>query len=235
MIHYHGTAITPVECAIRVLRARHAFISYEGKRTLGIAIEFCQSFALDNGAFAVWRRGMKPDWDGYYEWVSDISRRPNFDFAIVPDTIDGTEKDNDALIKSWPLRRSIGVPVWHLHESLDKLRNLAAEWDRVALGSSGDYATVGSTGWWLRIRQAMDVVCDEEGFPKTKLHGLRMLNPRIFGKLPLSSADSTNVAQNKGTKWGGRYEPATPGTKAVVIAERVELSPAAIKWSDKND
>lgn len=229
MIHYHGTPLTPVEVAYRVLRARHAFISYANPETLPIATEVCQSFALDNGAFSVWRRGDEPDWVGYYEWVGDVSRRPNFDWAIIPDMIDGTEEENDKLIAECPLSRTIGVPVWHLHESIKKLERLCDEWHRVALGSSGAYDTPGSNQWWMRMQQAMSAICDEDGYPKAKLHGLRMLNPALFS-IPFSSCDSTNIAQNKGVAWRGQYEPATPATKAVVIAERIELSPSAPAW-----
>jgi hypothetical protein len=215
---------------MRVLKGRHAFISYAAPETLPIAVEFCQSFALDNGAFSVWRQGMEPEWSKYYDWVADI-RSPNLDWAIIPDVIDGNEEDNDKLLNEWPLKRSIGVPVYHLHESLDRLRRLVDEWDRIALGSSGAYDTPNTTQWWMRINQIMDVICDCDGYPRVKVHGLRMLNPEVFGRIPLSSADSTNVCQNKGIAWRGRYEPATAATKAVVIAERIEMSPHAVVWN----
>lgn len=230
MIHYHGTPITPVEAAIRVLRGRHAFISYVAPETLPIAYEFCQSFALDNGAFSVWKRGESPDWCGYYDWVGDAARRPGFDFAIIPDVIDGSEEENDQLISEWP-HGTKGAPVWHLHESLDRLRELAANWPRVALGSSGAFSTPNTQQWWIRMQQVMDAICDDDGYPVVQLHGLRMLNPEIFRLIPFASADSTNVAQNKGISWRGRYEPATVATKAVVIAERIEMAEHAVCWN----
>jgi hypothetical protein len=46
------------------------------------------------------------------------------------------------------------------------------------------------------MKSAMRVCCDASGMPRTRLHGLRMLNPELFSQLPLSSADSTNVARN---------------------------------------
>jgi hypothetical protein len=54
-------------------------------------------------------------------------RAPNFDFAIIPDVIDGDEAANDALINLWPWIREkhMSAPVWHLHESLDRLMRLA--------------------------------------------------------------------------------------------------------------
>lgn len=213
---------------MRCLAGRHAFISYEATQSLPIAMEVCQSFALDNGAFTVWRQGRTPDWRGYYQWVESIMNHPGFDFAVIPDVIDGSEEENDKLLANWP--HSCGVPVWHLHESIARLERLADNYPRVALGSSGHYSSPGSEQWWMRISQAMKALCDDDGHPRTKLHGLRMLNPEIFRHLPLSSADSTNVAQNMGLSWRGAYEPATKSTKAIVIAERIETSPFATRW-----
>ncbi len=45
------------------------------------------------------------------------------------------------------------------------------------------------------MAQAMAQACDL-GRPRVKLHGLRMLDVEVFSRLPLASADSTNVARN---------------------------------------
>jgi hypothetical protein len=70
----------------------------------------------------------------------------------------------------------------------------------------------------------MDAICDEEGRPTCKLHGLRMLDPTIFSQLPFASADSTNVAQNIGIdqKWRHAYAPVTKAARALVMADRIE-------------
>ena len=77
----------------------------------------------------------------------------------------------------------------------------------------------------------MDAVCDEQGRPSARLHGLRMLNPKIFARLPLASADSTNAAMNCGAlSRFGMYVPPTAAQRAAVIAERIETAPAAMVW-----
>lgn len=201
MIHYHGTPIGGSrEMAPIFLLGRHAFVSFAHQEQLQIVAECCQSFAFDNGAFSAWMGG-KPvsDWSGYYEWVLEWHRHPGFDWAVIPDVIDGSEADNDALIVEWRnsmARPYVGVPVWHLHESLYRLRRLAVEWPRVALGSSGEWATVGDERWVARMHLAMGTLCGAGNRPICKLHGLRMLNPEIFTCWPLSSADSTNAGQN---------------------------------------
>jgi hypothetical protein len=77
----------------------------------------------------------------------------------------------------------------------------------------------------------MTVLCDAEGRPRCKLHGLRMLNPEIFTQLPLSSADSTNAAQNKDLlNRYGMYPPPTSSQRAAVIADRIEAHNSAPLW-----
>lgn len=206
---------------------------------ISLAIEVCQSFAVDNGAFSAWKNG-KPiaDWSRYYEWVGVIHRYPSFDFAVIPDVIDGDEQANDALVAEWPWRgtakgRSVGAPVWHMHESLGRLQRLALEWPRVCIGSSGEFSTVGDSKWWGRIAVAMNTVCDKNGTPFCKLHGLRMLNPDVFSRLPLSSADSTNIARNVGidSRWSGPYSPASKPARAAILRGRIEAAQSLPFWT----
>ena len=77
--------------------------------------------------------------------------------------------------------------------------------------------------------EAMDVIC-EDGQPKCKLHGLRMLDPNIFIRLPLSSADSTNAERN-GMHSDRHYVPPTRGQRSAVIAWRVENNQSAETWA----
>ncbi len=232
MIHYHGTPITPEVDAVRILRGRHAMVSFANKQQIISVSEVCQSFALDNGAFSAWRAGCPiSDWNPYYGWVRDWARHPGFDFALVPDVIDGTEEDNNALIAQWPHGVLAGCPIWHLHESLQKLTRLCEFWPRVALGSSGDYAVIGTPQWRNRMCEAMNAACPF-GYPQAKLHGLRMLDPVIFGMFPFSSADSTNVARNIGidSAWKGTYSPNSKAVRGVVLAERIESTQSASRW-----
>ena len=236
MIHYHGLPITPASAAIAAVGGGHAFVSFRYPDQLGLVLECCQSFAVDNGAFSAWKSGEPvTDWSRYYEWVSELHRYPNFDFAVIPDVIDGNEADNDALIAEWPWKARhahVGAPVWHMHESIERLEYLAHEWPRICIGSSGQFATVGDGKWWSRMADAMNAVTDKQGLPVAKLHGLRMLNTDVFSRLPLSSADSTNIAQNVGidSKWRGTYTPASKDSKARVLRDRIESCQSLTFW-----
>lgn len=235
MIHYHGTPIGGTrQDVVRFLTGRHAFVSFARQDDIGTVMEVCQSFALDNGAFSLWKKGGDVDVVDYLAWVNSVGTHPSCDWCIIPDKIDGTEEQNYELVIRW-LRMSCkvqSVPVWHLHESLDYLDWLVSNFYRVALGSSGQWATPGTDSWWLRMSDAMRVVCDTSGRPRCKIHGLRMLDPAVFTALPLASADSTNAAVNCGSvSRFGMYVPPTAGQRAEVIAARIEAHNSAHVWS----
>jgi len=232
MIHYHGTPIGGSrQDTARFLVGRHALIPYPRQDDVGIAAEVCQSFVFDNGAFTIWKQGGRLDVEGYVAWCDVWHRHPGFDWALIPDVIEGDEAENDALLADWP-GHIRGVPVWHMHESFDRLVRLGHDWPVVALGSSGRWASVGTESWWQRMGEAMNALCDEHGRPPCRLHGLRMLNPDVFARLPLASADSTNAAVNSGSLARfGMYVPPTSSQRAAVIAERVESQNSAAVWS----
>lgn len=234
MIHYHGLPITPATAAVQTLNSGHGFVSYAHSDQLSIAIECCQSYAIDNGAFSAWKSG-KPvqDWEPFYAWAESCRMTPSCDFAVIPDVIDGDEKANDDLLAQWPLPRWFGAPVWHMHESTERLERLVAEWPRICIGSSAEFSSVNSAEWWKRIAQAMRVVCDKQWRPRCKVHGLRMLNPAVFSKLPFSSADSTNIGRNVGIdqKWKGTYTPPTKEARAQVMRSRIEAFNSPATWN----
>lgn len=234
MIHYHGLPITPATAALAAVSGGHAFVSFRYPEQLGITLEVCQSFAVDNGAFSAWKSGNPVvDWTRYYEWVAFLHRIPSFDFAVIPDVIDGDEDANDALVEQWPWDGGVGAPVWHLHESIERLQRLAHSWPRLCIGSSGEYATIGTGKWWNRMAEAMNAICDRDGRPITKIHGLRMLDSDVFSRFPFASADSTNIAQNVGIdgKWRGTYTPCNKETRAVVMRSRIESNQSLCFWT----
>lgn len=238
MIHYHGTPLSGDNfVAIRALKGKHAMVSFAASGQMEIVAEVCQSFCIDNGAFTTWKTGKAYDIEKYAEFISDWHTHPGFDFYCIPDVIDGDEKENLAMVGKW--RNLVnykifnkGAPVWHMHEAIEVLKIYVHAYDRVCIGSSGEYAVVGDNKWWSRIAEAMSAICDD-GRPRAKLHGLRMLDPTIFSHLPLSSADSTNVARNIGIdgRWNGSYAPRSRETRAAILMERIESHASAAKWN----
>lgn len=234
MIHYHGTPITP-RARLLELAGRSFCVSYADPRDVAVCHEMGQSVMLDNGAFSFWRDKMEGrplskkataaangDWSGFYEWC-----RPWLDYqttwAIIPDVIDGDEEANDALIDEWPYGHR-GAPVWHLHESLGRLDSLCA-WPRICFGSSGDFAQVADARWHRRMAEAMEVVCDDDGCPRTWIHMLRGL-ALAGSRYPFASADSTNIARNH----NGNNTRNTPRKDVNGMADRLDARQCPALW-----
>lgn len=225
--------MTPVADMVKSFAARHAMVSFENPEQIEICAEICQSVVLDNGAFSAWKQQKAHDFAGYVDWCREWYRHPAFDWCVIPDVIDGDETANDALLDAWPLDVSLSVPVFHMHESISRLKRLALEYPRIALGSSGEFAKVGTDAWWERMAEMMTAVCDDLGRPIVKLHGLRMLDPGIFSKLPLASADSCNVARNVGfdSRWKGTYITKSRAVRALILMERIERHASSAYWN----
>lgn len=231
MIHYHGVTISSNSTAAEILSGRHAMVSFAKPTQLPTVAAVCQSFALDNGAFSIWKHGGELDPEKYYRFVETWKSHPGFDWCIIPDTIEGSEDDNRRMVDEWPFGKFVGVPVWHLHESLDYLEYLAINWPRLALGSSGKFRQPGSPAWWERIVEAMEIIC-EDGQPRTKIHGLRMLAPAIFTKIPFASCDSTMVAQNiaRDRNWFGQMKKAPKEVRGFYLTRQIESHNSAAIW-----
>ena len=239
MIHYHGLPITGADFPIMAMKGKHCMVSYADHRQVAEAAELCQTFTLDNGAWSAYASGMPFDIEGFCDFATVWAHHPRCDWYCMPDVIGGDEHDNAKIRAEWfkmvdSRTWAKGVPIWHMHEPLSVLQSLM-NWPQptIAIGSSGEYATVGTADWWIRMHEAMTVLCDESGVPWKRIHGLRMLDPTVFSHLPLSSADSTNVARNCGIDkaWSGPYAPKTERMRALVMIDRIESHASAPRWS----
>lgn len=190
MIHYHGTPITP-RAQLERMAGRHFCVSYAYPADLATCLRIGQSLMFDNGAFSVFTRGLAFDETGFYRWLEPVLAHPHW--AVMPDAIDGTEEAQRAMLKRWPFRRELGLPVWHLGLSIDYLLLLADEFPRICFGSTSAFWNVGGTAWCGRMDEAFNALAKRGSLPW--IHGLRMLG--MGGeRWPLASADSTNTAQN---------------------------------------
>ena len=234
MKHYHGTPIGGTRAsADEFAERRFLLVPWKRPEDLWRALEFSRGVIVDNSAYTFWRTGEKPHWPDYIKWLAGFCRSPRFDFALIPDVIDGDEKANDALIAMWdrlawhPVRIR-GCPVWHMHESIERLVRLVTDWENVAIGSSGTYRTPGVGRWCDRMDDAFRAIVDGDGLPKAKIHGLRMLRTDIVERYPFASCDSTNAVQN------GAREAEKNGVDTLwgkmTIARRIERAQSPARW-----
>jgi hypothetical protein len=190
MLHYHGTPITP-KPALEAMAGQHFCVSYFRPDSLKTCLRIGQSLMLDNGAFSCKTRGVAFDLRGFYDWLDPLLAHPHW--AVVPDVIDGSVEQQREMVKTWPYGRQWGMPVWHLGLPIDYLLDLANDWGRVCLGSSGAYWQVGSPSWAARMDEVFNALHRTFGARLPWTHGLRML-AQGTEQWPLSSADSVNVA-----------------------------------------
>lgn len=197
MIHYHGgvlhvDAVHPIEFVGRCF-----CVSYAYPQHVELYHQIGQSVCLDNGAFSLWSQRKKTDWQAFYDWATPWLEYQTT-WAIIPDVIEGDDKDNDRLVDEWPFSLDKGAPVWHPHESLERLARLRDDWSLICIGGSAEYKTIGTPKWLARMAEAMDTLCDDDGLPMTRIHLLRGLRYSA-GPFPLWSADSASVARS----WSG--------------------------------
>ena len=199
MIRFHGGPCTPIEAAIELWTRRHALISFAWPGQVDLALRLAHSVAFDNGAFSAWEAEQVVDWEEYGRWIFEYWRHPGFAFCFIPDVIDGDETANDHLLQWWADKpyRNVGVPVWHMHESLQRLDRLVSKYQIVAIGSSGEFADPGTLRWWGRMSEAMGVACNKDGIPRCKLHGLRQMDTTIFSHVPYSFVDSARITRRR--------------------------------------
>ncbi len=195
-MHYHGTPITPKRFYSN-LPDRFFCVSFVVGRYEVKNLPDPAGIMLDNGAFSAYTRGLPIDWHDFYDWCYS-NLRDERDWCVIPDVIDGGESDNDQLIREFP-RDLPGAPVWHLHESLGRLKTLADKFERVCFGSSGPYWSVGSPIWQCRMDEAFTMLY-ANGRPDCKFHMMRGLG--VLDLYPFASADSTNVARSFWVKEG---------------------------------
>jgi hypothetical protein len=214
MIHYHGTPITP-RTKLLEMSGRHFCISFADKRDLETCLEIGQSVMMDNGAFTAYTQGKSLDYDGFVEWCNEFLQPPHW--AVIPDVIDGSVEQQREYLKRWPFPKELSAPVFHLGLDLDWMLELADNYPRFCLGSSGEFWQIGTRKWHQRMDQVFELLAKKRFMPW--VHGMRMLG-QSDGKYPLASADSSNIARHHAEL---RISPE-------VMAQRIDSLQPAKKW-----
>lgn len=218
-IHYHCTPITP-SSVFKSLAGRHFAVSFVRPDQLRESHEIGQSVMLDNGAYTAWKKGTRIKADLFHEWVDKWLDCPTT-WAIIPDRINGTEYQNDELVRKWPFGDR-GAPVWHLNEPIERLLRLCGRFEKVCFGSAGAYKTIGSDAWSRRVRAAFSAL---NIFPRLPwihmLRGMSLSGSKVF---PFASLDSSNIARSH-KEWPNN---------AVKMAQRLDATQCTIRWNDGN-
>ncbi len=214
-IHYHGTPITP-RSVLATLAGRHFCVSHARPEQAATCHQIGQSVMLDNGAFSKFTKGKETDWAAFYDWCDLWLDYPTT-WAVIPDEIDAGSQMQDALVNEWPFGQR-GAPVWHMDEPIDRLLRLCDGWQRVCIGSTGDYWQILSPGWCARMDEAFNAVASRH----QRWPWVHMLRGMQLSRCewPFASVDSTDVAQNHNR----------PQNTAKSMAERWDAANTSPDW-----
>jgi hypothetical protein len=228
--------------------AGHSFcVSYYHRSKLGNQLQQAislvgddQLLMVDNGAFSAWRKGKVLDeqhWDAFARWGIRILDACPQAVMVIPDVIGGSVEENHKLACEFTSGLSLlygrndlvdrCMMVWHMHEPIEHLLGMVeGMYQYIAIGSSGEYAKVGTPAWHARIREAfaaLDELCSEgSGYRRPWVHMMRAQS--AFHMYPFDSCDSCNVAVNHNT-----WKRTNPGENHVArmaggIKQRVDAS-----------
>jgi hypothetical protein len=221
-----GLPITPIRL-IEQLAGQSFCVSFGTRSRLGRQLDDAIRLVdkdgillVDNGAYSAWRSGaIKSNglfdddfsyWDKFAYWAADLLKRCPQAVVVLPDVIDGDEASNDALMDEFTAQANLGLglkipmertmPVWHLHESLDRLKRMVASgYSYLAFGSSGQYAKCGTPEWHDRIKAAFAAIDEEcsDGGEVNRRPWIHMMRAQSFAdQYDFDSSDSCNVAVN---------------------------------------
>jgi hypothetical protein len=173
------------------MAGKHFCVSFANPGDADWCLAHGQSVMWDNGAFTAYTQGKDFDPAAFAAWVEPRLGHPHW--AVVPDVIDGDVDAQRERAKTWPHPRDLSAPVWHLHLSIEWLKELADNWPKVCFGSSGAFWQVGSEAWERRVDEAFNAL--ERTGRRPWVHMLRGL-AMAGDRWPFASADSVNVARN---------------------------------------
>ena len=222
-----GTPVTP-KSLFPSLAGSSFCVSHADPRDLDRAIEFVgedEILVLDNGAFTHWRQGNGAiDRNEFWTWANEAQARSSQAVAVIPDVIEGSEREN-LLEISWALREEVAdfpertMAIWHLNESLDQLAKLCRIMNFVGFGSCAEFDVQRKRGDYLaRIQEASEVVDQVEADHDRRpwIHLMRGLG--VFAGLTrFESADSTNIAVNH-----SRYKAEHGDDRAAFMKRRIQ-------------
>lgn len=148
---------------------------------------------LDSGAFSAYTQKVTIDLPEYCEYIhrnADI-----IEFASVLDAI-GTDNSADDTWRNQDRMESLGVrplPCFHYGEPLEVLQYYAANYEYITIGGMVPISTPQLKIWLDRIWA--DILTDENGRPKLKVHGFGLTSLPLMFRYPWYSVDSSTWVQ----------------------------------------
>jgi len=185
--------------------------------------DFIIDFFLDSGAFSAWAKKKIINIEEYAEFIkkneNNLTCYANLDDISDPHK---TQSNQDYL-------ESIGlnpIPVYHCGEPKDILESfLEKGYEYIALGGMVPISTEQLIPW---LNMCFNRICNERGYPKTKIHGFGMTTRLLIKTYPWYSIDSTSSIM--GAAMGRVYTE----TGELDLARKTIISEADKKYIQEN-
>ena len=144
------------------------------------------SIFLDSGAFSADKSGEPIILKDYIKYIQE--NKDCFSIYANLDVIGDYKQtwENQKIMESEGLTP---LPVHHLEDPI-KCLDWCLEYDYFALGGVAGGATTKD-----RVRffdKCWDIICDEDGYPQSKVHGFGIASPSLIKKYPWKSIDTSS-------------------------------------------
>lgn len=148
---------------------------------------------LDSGAYSAYTKGVKIELDEYIQFIKDHK-----DIIHVYANLDSIG-DAKQTLKNQRYMESKGLhplPTFHMNEDFKYLKFYINRYDYIALGGMANCKNKHLLANWLD--HCWNLICDEDGMPKVKVHGFALTRLDIMTRYPWYSVDSTSwVAKSR--------------------------------------
>ena len=142
---------------------------------------------LDSGAFSAWNLKKPITIEAYGDFIDQ--HKHNFDVYANLDAIGDplqTQKNQEYLES----RGLNPLAVFHYGEDVSILKSYMGKYEYIAFGGMVPISTKQLTHW---LDDMFDIVCNEKGEAKIKVHGFGMTTRTLIRRYPWYSIDSTSA------------------------------------------
>jgi hypothetical protein len=139
---------------------------------------------LDSGAFSAWNSGIDINFIKHHDKLIDMYA--NLDVI----------NDADATWKNQKIMEAEGMkplPVFHVGEPIKYLYLYMDKYEHIAIGGIANLSTPKRL---MGLDTCFNIICDDDGIPRNKVHSFGMSSLGILRRYPWYSADSTSWASS---------------------------------------
>jgi len=170
---------------------------------------------VDSGAFTAFTQGEKIDINEYISFLKENEKE--ILMAANLDVIGGTEETqkqtqiNQEIINNANLNIKV-LPCFHYGEDFSILKLYVEKYEYIALGGMAKMTKTDTESVHNWLIKCFDIICNEKGYPKVKVHGFGITTISLMFAYPWESVDSVRpilvagfgdimIATKKENKW----------------------------------